>query len=267
MAIIQEVQNQTNQEFSFRYVYDTGTKSIKRYIDFNLAVTNHTEPIELGYNASNIDIEIDETDVAIGAGPIGKPSSDTSTFHQSLKAFEDQAFSTGVQIPLYVTKEDNGNPVNGPNASPPYNKPAGQGFVVCDNNNELVASYQKVYSKYKSAYYPRINTFETSEENKYNLYWLCVDAIRQHLKPDVTISIDLVDLKALTGSSENYNIGDAIFVRLPGRDDLVECRISKTTKDPRHPEDVKIEISTYKTTFMQSFFRNYFKSPGAIDIG
>lgn len=269
LSAFNKIQDQIAGEFRFMYVYDTVNKYVKRYIDFLTEIgTTHETVIEMGYNTDNINLIIDESDVAIAAGPVGEPSDAASNFHESRAAFEAQAFITSEQIPLFVTKDDNGNDVNGPMVYPPYPKPAGQKYVECNNSSELVASYQRIYKQRSSGSgsYPRIYTFDSSEEDKYNLYWLCVDNLRQHLQPRVNISCNVIDLKKLEGAeSENYCVGDRVYVRLPGFEQVVECRITRTTKNQRTPELDSIEMSSHKTSFMKLFFKRL-KSPGSILI-
>lgn len=481
LAILNEIQNDTGGEFQYRYEYDETVGYIRRYIDFHYTIgKTHTDVIEIGWNAQGIELEINDEEVATAAAPTGRPDSDSSTFHQSLKGFEDLEVSTSSQIYLYVTKDDEGNIIYGPTAYPPYNKSMGQNYVACDNETELVASYQTIHisrnAKYKienpvysdsfedgkltgrsspyrnwttrggsasivssgqiegnyslkhtgngsdtannsvtiadtkTAYtlkvtfqvtsagsnamgpyiniflryvdannwlrvetwwdtstskrkiklvkcvsstvtviasydwgssklpvgagvsliikdngshctiyqyistnryrrlidtdytcnvavtnkgvganvdtasmfdvikiedyspaymteYKRIRPFETSEENKYNIFWECVDTIRNHLVPSVTIECSVADLEKLAGNEGAlYNIGDIIPIKIPGYEDEISCRITETVKDPRHPEDIQIKISTYKTSFMQEFYRSFFKNPGIIDI-
>lgn len=269
LGSLQELQTQTGIEFQFRYVYDNVNDVIKRYVDLMPMVgKEHLTPIEIGYNAENIELSIDESDVRIAAGPIGQPDDANSTFHKARITFENKAIAKGESIPLYYTKDDSGSLVAGPNAAAPYAKTAGSKFVVCDTSSELIASYQKIQQQEGGAYqWPRVWTFESSEENEINLYWECVNHIHEHLNPQVDISCNVVDLKKLQGAvSEYYNIGDIVYIRIPNRSDVVQCRITKTSKNPREPESVDIEISTYKTNFLRNFFKSTFKSPGSIVI-
>jgi len=272
LAIIQEVQKNTGGEFQFRYEYDPLNKRINRYIDYLTTVgKTHDQVIEIGYNAKNIKLEIDESDVAVAAAPVGKPSnpgSSTDTFHVDRTAWEALHIDKTDLIPLYVTKDDAGNPLNGPDTAAPYDKDAGNNFVENDVPGELVANYQRIY--YKAGTVgddPRIITFESSETNEYNMYWDCVDKIREHLNPEVNIECDIVDLSKLEGADgELFNIGDTIYIKLPGRTDAIQCRITKTVKDPRHPESMDITINTYRMSFMQDFFQSTFKGHANIDL-
>lgn len=267
LQILNKIQEETGGEFQYVYQYVGGV--IKRYINFLSQIGSiHTEPIELGFNATEIDYTINETDVRIGAGPIGKPSSSTDEFHKNRKAFENLAVVKGSSIPQYYTKDDNGDLVPGPNAYAPYTKNSGERWVVCDEASELIASYQEINAKEGGATtYPRLWTFESSEANAINMYWDCVETIREHLQPRIDFSCTVQDLKKLNGDvPEYYNTGDVIYVRLAGRSDAVQCRITKTVKDPREPENDSISIQSFKTGFMASFFKSFYKSPGSIDI-
>jgi hypothetical protein len=272
LAILQNIQANTGGEFQFRYEYDPTIGYIKRYIDFFTTVgTVHDsiiDVIKLGKNATKISYQSDETDVGSAAGPIGKPSgtSGNDTFHADRARFEALAYTKGQSIPLFVTKDASGNVAYGPNVAAPYAKVAGQGWVECDEESELVANYTRNQSKAgTTGSGPRIITFESSESNEITMYWNCVDKVRQHLQPNITLSTTIMDLKAMEGlENSTFNIGDVIYVNLPFRDDVVQCRITKTIKDPRKPENLQIEINTYKSTFMEDFFQSYFKSPGSI---
>jgi len=269
-AILQRIQAQTGVEFQFRYEYDPSIDGIRRYIDLMPQIgTEHLTVIEEAYNSDKIDISTDSSDVRIAAAPAGEPDSANSDFHKVRKEWEDLVITKGQYIPLYYTTDDQGNEKVGEYAYAPYAKPAGK-IVECDNPTELTAGYGRIY-KQKSAgggSYPRIWTFTSTETNPYNIYWDCVDAIREHKDPKVDISCNIVDLKQLKGAeSEYYNTGDIVYIRIKGRTDAIQCRITKTTKDPRNPESTSIEISNYKTSFMRDFFKNgTFKSPGAIQI-
>ena len=265
LAILNEIQDKTGGEFQFRYEYDQTTDTIKRYIDFHDTVgVEHPGIIEIGYNTKGITLSIDEDDVGSAAGPTGKPSNATDTFHADRQAFEDLAITKGQSIPLWVTKDSSGNESYGPNVAAPYAKTAGEGWVNCDETNERVASYDEIQPKAgTSGDIQRIITFDSSETNKYNLYWLCVDKIREHLRPNVEISVDFVNLIKLAGTEDYYNIGDVVHIQLPAGT-VVQCRITGTTKDPREPGSERIDISTYRSTFMQDFFQNKFKNPDSV---
>lgn len=267
LAIINEIQDKTGGEFQYRYEYDPANDEIKRYLDFHETIgETHSEVIEMGYNAKVIHLIINEDEVCSAAGPIGEPSSASDEFHQNRKTFEDLVVVKGSSIPLYYTKDDNGNLIPGNNAYAPYGKGAGENYVECDEESELVANYTRVHHKGGSGNSPRLKTFTSSETHPVNLYWECVNTVKANLQPSVELSIELVNLLKLEGAAKYYRIGDVVPVRLPGRDDVVTCRITKTIKDPRDPANEQVEISTYKSTFMQDFFQKYFKSPGAIQL-
>lgn len=269
LSILRAIEARTGGEFEFTYsINPNGT--IKRTINWLNGVGETINmPIEIGYNTDDIQVKINESEVSIAAAPLGEPQNDSALFHKQRKAFEDQAFSTSTQIPLYVTKDDEGNDVNGPMAYPPYPKSSGSKYVVSNVQGELIAAYQTIKSKSpnQANTFPRIWTFDSSEENKYNLYWECVTHIREHLHPEISISCNIIDIQRLRGlGSQKFNVGDTVKVRLPGRETLVTARILKTTKNPRNPESDSIEIGNYSTKFTKQFFKNFFKVSGEITL-
>lgn len=268
LAIINEIQEKTGGEFQYRYEYDPVNDLIKRYIDFYGTVGEiHQGIIELGYNAKVINLKINEDDVCTAASPIGEPTSSTDEFHKNRKAFEDLSVTKGSSIPLYYTKNDDGTLIPGNNAYAPYAKVTGRNYVECDTPSEIVANYSRIQHKAGvGGSSPRVKTFTSSEDHPVNMYWAAVNTIKAHLQPSVELGIELVNLLKIEGTAEYYNIGDVLNIRLPGREDVVTCRITKTIKDPRNPSGEKVEISTYRATFMQDFFQKYFKSPGAIQL-
>lgn len=265
MAILRKIEEKTGGEFQFRYKYNPVSKEIIRYIDyFDSIGTTHTTIIDMAYNARNIELKVNESSTRIAAAPVGQPSNDSDEFHKNMKAFEDQAISTSVQIPLYVTQDDSGNPVNGPLVYPPYNKGAGENFVECDNTGDIVANYNYINEKEGGgSTFPRLYTFDTSENNKYNLYWECVDFIRQYLEPEINITCTVVDLKKLADKpSEYYNVGDVVLINLPIYG-VISARITTTTKDPRRLENDSVGIGNYQTGFLEQRY----KSAGMINLG
>jgi hypothetical protein len=269
LAVINEIQEKTGGEFQYRYEYDGTNNVIKRYIDFHEQIgETHTEVIEMGRNAKIIHLSIDDTEVGVAAGPIGEPSSASDEFHKNRAAFEALSVPKGASIPLYYTKDDDGNEVPGPNAYAPYAKIAGKNYVECDEESEKVGNYLYINGKEKSSTeYPIIIPFESSESNPIHLYWACVNKTRESLIPEVELSIEMVNLVKLQGAEEYYNVGDKLNVHILSRNDIIPCRITKTTKDPRQPASETYEISTYRVTFMQDFFRKNFRgSSGAIKL-
>lgn len=267
LAILRKIEEKTGGEFQFRYEKD-GTH-IRRYIDYLTTIgETHTEIIELGYNALELGLKINEAEVRTAAAPIGEPSNDTDEFHKNHKAFEDLVVSTGVQIPLYVTQDDNGNDVNGPMAYPPYSKGAGDTYVACTVPSEIVANYAYVHQQSISGTgtYPRVYPFDSSETNAYNLYWECVDNIREHLEPEINMSCKVLDLKKLAGiTNEYFKTGDTVNIRLPVYG-MVSTRITKTTKNPRELNNDTIDLGNYQTNFLTELIGGRYKSAGMVDL-
>ena len=267
LQMINEIQNSTGGEFRYRYIYDSETDMIKRYIDFYETVgVTHEQVIRVGETLDGIEYSEDESNVAIAAGPTGKPSSSTDDFNQRMKAFWDLAITKGQTIKLWVATDSSGNTTYGPDVQAPYAKVAGQGWVVCDEESELVAAYTHIQSKAgTTGELPRIHTFTTSEKDAINIYWECVENIRDHLQPDVSLGGDIINLSKIEGLEdvEYYNVGDIVYIQLRSGG-VVQCRVTSTTKDPREPASERFEISTYKSTFMQDFFTAKFKNPDSV---
>lgn len=256
MGLLREIEKQTGHEFHFRYEYNTLTQKIDRFIDFvEKSGKTHNIPIEVGYNTENIILEENESDVGIGAAPIGSAGDSkaetVNNFHQARKLFEDLVVNTSTQIPLWVTKDEDGNEVNGPLTYPPYSKEAGQTYVVSDGSGSS-ANYKVVTTK--TGTIPRMILFESSEENKYNLYWLCVGKIKEKQHPAVSIDIDVVDIMKIKEDIYTlYNVGDSVPVQMPGRKEIVFARIIETTKDPREISKHKITIGNYQIDFFSDY--------------
>ncbi|AIS32494.1 phage-related protein [Methanobacterium formicicum] len=258
MALLREIEKQTEHEFQFRYEYNEITQKIDRFIDFlPQRGKTHTVPVELGYNTKNMSLEETEVEVAIAAAPVGAPSdtkADTvNNFHKARKEFEDMVVNTNTQIPLFVTKDEDGNPVDGPMAYPPYPKPAGQNYVTSDGSDSA-ANYKEITAKDGYTKIPRVALFESSEENKYNLYWLCVNKIREKQQPSVTLEANVIDISKIKDySPELYNVGDLVPVRPPGREEYVMARVTETTKYPRNFAKDSIKLGNYQIDFFADY--------------
>lgn len=259
MGLLREIEEQTGYEFSFRYEFNTTLGLIERFLDFvELRGRVHSTPIEIGYNTAKIELEESEADVAIAAAPLGSPrdSKDeaNTTFHQARKAFEDLVVSKTVQIPLWVTKDESGEPLNGPLAYPPYSKAAGQTYVAAPPGDSGATYKEVTRMAGESGQVPRTVLFESSEENPINLYWLCVDKIREKLQPQVKLETEMINMGRMAANDPTvYNVGDRVALQLPGRSDRVVARIQKTVKNPRQFDRDKVELGNYGIDFFTDY--------------
>ena len=251
MALLTEIATQTGKEIQFRYVYDSDTDIITRYLDIVTTKGKvHTTPVEIGYNTDNIILEETEATVAIAASPTGKPSDTTqvniSAFNTAHAAFEAMSINVGDMIPSSVDSSG----VQGPLIAAPYSKSAGSNYVQC-LGSDSAANYQTVQAKEKQPIdFPRTITFDTSETNIYNLYWLCVTQIKAHNQPSVVLTSQVLDMQKFKGNTpEYYNIGDTVYLKLPGRVNRVQSRIIKTSKNPRQPDKDDLTIGNYVLDF------------------
>lgn len=266
MTILKLIASQCKKEIQFRYFYDPDDDLIYRYIDIITTRGKvHNTPIEIGYNTDSILVDETEATVAIAASPTGTPSDsqskNISTFNAIHNAFTNLVVDPNVRIPKTVTKDDNGNDVNGPLVYPPYPKLAGQHYVQC-NPSDSAAEYTQINEKEKgTTKYPRTVTFDSSTENPIMLYWECVAQIDSKKQPAVTVSSSVIDIPKMKGQDpEYYNAGDTVRLRLPGRKNLITARITKTTKNPRQPEKDKCEIGNYKLNLFKDYFNIYSNS-------
>jgi hypothetical protein len=259
MGLLREIEEQTGYEFSFRYEFNTTLGLIERFLDFvELRGRVHSTPIEIGYNTAKIELEESEADVAIAAAPLGSPrdSKDeaNTTFHQARKAFEDLVVYKTVQIPLWVTKDESGEPLNGPLAYPPYSKAAGQTYVAAPPGDSGATYKEVTRMAGESGQVPRTVLFESSEENPINLYWLCVDKIREKLQPQVKLETEMINMGRMAANDPTvYNVGDRVALQLPGRSDRVVARIQKTVKNPRQFDRDKVELGNYGIDFFTDY--------------
>ena len=68
------------------------------------------------------------------------------------------------------------------------------------------------------------------------MYWSCAKTLRQYLQPEIEIQCTPLSLYTITNTETMYSTGDMIYIRLPDRPITVECRITKTIKNPQTPE-------------------------------
>ncbi len=255
MNLLTEIKTQTGKEIEYRYSYDPETDIISRYIDIvTKAGKTHTTPIEVEYNTDNILLEETEATVAIAAAPIGKPQDLTpeniSTFNTARTDFENMAINVGDMIPSSVDSEGN----LGPLVAAPFKKDAHSLFVQ-SNPQDSSANYKTIQIKEKeTGQIPRTVLFDSSETNKYNIYWACVTQIENNQNPGVTLTCQVIDIEKLKGNEpEYYNASDTVYVNVPGNANGIPARVIKTTKNPRTPDKDKLEIGNYVFDFIGDY--------------
>ena len=258
MALIREIEAQTGYEFQFRYEYNPATKKIERYLDFlERRGKTHNTPIEIGYNTDNIIYTLDEAEVGIAATPTGNAGDDNegkTNFHKARYDWLKLEVNPEVQIPLWATKDQDDNWIYGPLTYPPYPKNVDENFVY-SSSEDSAASYVEIQGKAGSeTSIERMVIFESSEEHPYNLYWLCVDKIREKQQPTVQLVADIADIRDLVEDDPQYfNVGDTMYLKLPGSLELIECRIMKTTKNPRQRGKDNIELGNHHINFFADY--------------
>lgn len=261
MALLREIEEQTGHEFEFQYTYNTTEKRIDRLINFlPTRGKAHTTPITIGYNTGNITLEKNESEVAIAAAPTGNPTGETSTnlteFHRDRWEWETITITpTSGDIPLWVAYDDDGVAVYGPNTTPTMYKYPGRNYVTTTPESSP-AGYVEVQNKSEDGdlTVPRVVTFDSTERHPYNLYWLCVTKVNEHLQPNISLEAEVADIQQLTGDTPAYfNVGDAVTLELPGSDGYVLARVLRTVKDPRDPGGDKVELGNYQLNFFKDY--------------
>jgi hypothetical protein len=145
--MLNEIQSNVPGEFQYRYTYQSSSGKIKRYIDYTEGMlTTDLEVIELGYNASDIELEIDETSNAIAASPTGQPQNKDDTFHEDREAFKQLTIHARQEIPQYYTKKDK-TYTPGPLVKTPYNKEAYTDYIISNEPGSSSAHYKYIQSK------------------------------------------------------------------------------------------------------------------------
>ena len=65
-----------------------------------------------------------------------------------------------------------------------------------------------------------------------------------------------MDIQGLrSGTPTRYNVGDTVYLQLPGYREVVEARVQKTVKDPRKPGQDSITLGNYKINFFSDYLR------------
>lgn len=268
MGLLREIESQTGYEFEFQYEYNPATKRIDRLINFLPSRGKaHSIPIEVGYNTDSVAFEQNESEVALAAAPSGEPSDDQTenltAFHRARWHWEIITITpTSGDIPLWVTKDDDGEYVYGPDTTPTMYKYAGKTYVTAQATDSS-AEYVEIQNKSEDGdiTQPRTVAFSTSEEHVYNLFWLCVTEINKHLHPSINLEAKVIDLQRLQGDTPTYfNVGDAVTLKLPGSDSYVLARVLETVKNPREPSKDSITLGNYKI----NFFNDYLNEGGVI---
>jgi len=264
MELIREIEKQTGFEFQFKYQFIRATNRIHRYVDFiHRRGKKHNIPIEIGYTASSIELEESENSVRIGAAPRGNANisnrDNALKYHKRMKSWENFVAMPGTNIPLFVTKKAEGKIVNGPLANPPYPKNAGNNFVL-SKKGDSAARYQSIHHREGSENTtPRIAYFTTNEKHPINIYWNCVRIIREKLQPSLKLDANVFNIRKFVADTPDFfNVGDTVFVRLPGRNLSVESRIVETTKDPRDPDNDRIIIGNHQFDFFDHYLGAFY---------
>jgi len=91
--------------------------------------------------------------------------------------------------------------------------------------------------------YPKMGPVETSEEDPYAVYNAVCRKLKEKMYPDFVIKLDVANLRK--GKFNDYNLHDKVYVKIPGQQELITARVSKTTKKAHDVASNTIELTNY----------------------
>lgn len=91
-------------------------------------------------------------------------------------------------------------------------------------------------------------TCETSETDPYLIYHTCVQNLKSHNSPNVSVEVSLKD----GTNSSNFELYDTIHVKIPSFDSLLNLIVSSTEKNPHMPIENKLTLKNVENE--QSIF-------------
>ena len=274
MMLLRLIEEETKNVFVTRYEKDESSNVIHRYLDFKQSIgVEHTVPIEVGENTDKIELSINEDDTYRSIVPIIKGTESSGATEPTVKTsqilsdYKALSVSVGQSIPMIIEKGQDGTETVVANWNAPFVKNAGSYEVyltsgVSSNYNDIWFKESPEGSSVGIHYHRKQGTVETSETNKYVIYNLCALKLMDKKDPIVEIEADVHDLQELPGGNIPYNVGDIVYIRLPGRD-LITSRIEKTEKDPRILGGSKITIGNAVSGGTQS--RSDISRPAGLD--
>lgn len=257
MALFRQIETDTGNYMITRYEKDPDSNIIHRYLDLKQALgITHTVPIEIGENSDKIELEINEDDTYTAMAPIIKgtdtaTATDTVTNAQILADFKALAITVGQSIPKTIEKGDDGSETVTEYWNAPFKKDTGSYKVYSEDYTK--SSYTHIRGKEASStILNKTGNVETSESNKYVIYNLCANALKEKLDPVVNITADVSDLRRLHGIEASYCVGEVVSIRLPHRHGLVESTVTDTEKNPRLIGESKITLGNDVTRSYQA---------------
>ena len=129
----------------------------------------------------------------------------------------------------------------------PFNKYAGDLHIESDNLTG--AHYTSILNRTDDrntrglSSSPKMGTLNTQEEDKYTIYGLLAQELREKQYPNVEITVDVANL--IGHEYNNYELHDKIYIKLPDSQELVTARIVETHKEAHDIAKNTIKLSNY----------------------
>lgn len=276
IELLRLIESETGMIFTTEYKKADDSNTIKRHLNLKQEESigiNYSQPLIIGYNCDNVEVDVDETDTYRAIAPIltlsetGNSTTGTSSLTKKdlaniISNYKSLSIKKGDKIPMIIEKEEQTDTSGNTKEKEvitaywyaPFNKKSGNLYVEDDageysNYNTTEANYNQIYSKKDSTSVktvPKMGNVSTSEQNKYAIYNACARALLEKRYPDVEINVSVADLNLIMGKGNSYNIYDSLFVKVPGYNKPIQAYITKTVKNPYDFGSNKITVSNAK---------------------
>lgn len=274
IELLRLIESETGMVFVTRYE-KTSHNVIERYLDLkqvdNIGFT-YSQALDIGYNTDNLVHTVSETNTFRAIAPklsLSESSDETSNsaltksqLASIISQYKGLAVNKGDRIPMIIEKQQetnsSGNTVETEVITAywyaPFNKRANKLYVEDDagadsDYSTTEANYNQIYSKKNNASLkkvPKIGTVSTSETNKYAIYNACARALLEKRYPNIDIEVSVADLSLLVGDDSYFYVYDTVYVKIPGYNELIQAKITKTVKTPNDSGANKITVSNAK---------------------
>lgn len=256
-------------------IYDTDKNySVFQTIINPLIGKVHTDVLDLSHNVDNIEYEVNEEKTFNAVAPVFNFSNDSNYTRENIativRNWTNLAVNKGDKIPMIVQKSSTHSgaaynvssnyyvtaiKTNGDNVEywigtaywyAPFTKYAGDMYIQDDTVQGIdypVIRGKREYEELNVRVFPKIDTINTTEENKYAIY----NAVAMHLKdcrtPEINVSVDVANIN--NGNFNDYNIHDKVYIKVPGFDHLIRATVNKTVKNPHDVGENTVELTNY----------------------
>ena len=269
IELLRLIESETGMVFATRYE-KAGNNVIRRYLDLkqvdNIGFT-YSQALDIGYNTDNLVHTVSETDTYRAMAPklsLSDSSDETSATAMTksqlgtiISQYRSLAVSKGDRIPMIIEKRQENNSETEVVTAywyAPFNKRANNLYVEDDagadsDYSTTEANYNQIYSKRNrngTMKVPKVGTVSTSETNRYAIYNACARALLEKRYPDIEIEVSVADLNLLVGDDSYFHVYDTVYVKIPGYNELIRAKITKTVKTPNDSGANRITVSNAK---------------------